>query len=185
MKKRTLALACALVLLLGLALSTGAAAETKMYVYTSNGKSLNLRDYPSTDGNVIASIPYGAEVQVDTGFVGSSFAHVTYKNNTGYCMYRYLTDKKPSPNPTATPAPSTTLYDRFSPCYYIATVRPSSPGGFVHLRWAPSKKQPVQRDYYNGDQFTVISQDGTWCQVYDETNNVCGFMMASFLTARN
>ncbi|HPS82219.1 MAG TPA: hypothetical protein PLP25_10235, partial [Candidatus Limiplasma sp.] len=69
--------------------------------------------------------------------------------------------------------------------YYTATVRPSSPGGFVHLRWAPSKSQPVQSDYYNGSELVVISQNGTWCQVYDELNESSGFMMAEFLSATN
>ncbi len=183
MKKRTFAILCALVLLLGLVPVAGALASTTMYVYTSNGKSLNLRDYPSKDGNIIANIPYGASVKVDTSYVGSSWLHVTYNKHTGYCMSRYLTDKKPSPKPTAAPTPSSTLYDNFAPCYYTATVRPSSPGGYVHLRWAPSKKQPIQRDYYNNDELTVISQNDSWCQVYDETNDVSGFMMSFFLVS--
>jgi len=181
MKKRILALLCSLVFLFAFFSMSGALASTKMYVYTSNGKTLNLRDYPSKDGNIIANIPYGAEVSVDTGFVGSSWSHVTYKNKTGYCMNRYLTSEKPGPKPTTSPTSSTTLYGKFTNCYYTASVRPSSPGGFVHLRWAPSKNQPVQRNYYNGDQFTVIAQNGTWCQVYDEVNNISGFMMSSFL----
>ena len=72
MKKRAMAALFALVLMVGLVLSPGASASTTMYVYTSNGKSLNLRDYPTTDGNVITTIPFGAKVTVDTGFVGSS-----------------------------------------------------------------------------------------------------------------
>ncbi len=181
MKKRAMAALFALVLMVGLVLSPGASASTTMYVYTSNGKSLNLRDYPSTDGNVIATIPFGAKVTVDTGFVGSSWSSVQYKGYSGYCMSRYLTDNKPSPGPTPTAAPSSTMYDHFKDCYYTASVRPSSPGGFVHLRWAPSKQQPIRTDYYNGSELLVIAQDGTWCQVYDTSTNVAGFMMASFL----
>jgi mannosyl-glycoprotein endo-beta-N-acetylglucosaminidase len=184
MKKRILAVACALILLLGLIPLAGAMASTSMYVYTSNGKSLNLRDYPSNDGNVIAQIPFGAQVAIDTSYVGSTWVHVTYRGSTGYCMSRYLTDYKPGPSPTATPAPTTSLYENFSSCYYTATVRPSSPGGFVHLRWAPSKSQPVWQDYYNGDEIIVIAQNGAWCQVYDSVNNMAGFMMASFLVSR-
>ena len=181
MKKRALAAVFALVLMIGLVMLPGASASTTMYVYTSNGKSLNLRDYPSTDGNVIAAIPFGAQVTVDTGFVGSSWSHIQYNGTYGYCMSRYLNDNKPNPNPNPTSAPTTSLYDQFKSCYYTVSVRPSSPGGFVHLRWAPSKQQPVQTDYYNGSELLVISQNGTWCQVYDTSANVSGFMMASYL----
>ena len=92
---------------------------------------------------------------------------------------------KPKPTKTATPTQSSSLYDNFSRCDYSATVRPSSPGGYVHLRWAPSKKQPVQQDYYNGSTLHVIAQNGVWCQVYDEDDQVAGFMMAEFLVAKN
>ena len=187
MNKRALAILFTLVLLGSIALTTAALATT-MYVNTSNGKSLNVRDYPSKDGNVISSLPYGSAVDVDDGFVGSSWAHVYLSGVEGYCMYRYLTTYSPGPKPkptqTVTPV-NKDLYANFTDCYYTASVRPSSPGGYVHLRWAPAKSQPVQRDYYNGDNLTVISQNGTWCQVYDASNNNCGFMMASFLSTVN
>jgi len=186
MKHRSLAIMMALVLVLTLVPIAGALAST-MYVSTSNGKSLNLRDYPSTDGNVISSLPYGSAVTVDDDFVGSSWVHVYLSGVDGYCMTRYLSSSRPGPKPTKTASPtqSGSIYDNLVQCYYTATVRPSSPGGFVHLRWAPSKNQPVQRDYYSGSELVVISQDGTWCQVYDEVNEASGFMMASFLTANN
>lgn len=188
MSKRVMAILFALVLFGSLALAPVALAST-MYVNTSNGKSLNLRDYPSKDGNIISSLPYGSAVEVDDGFVGSSWAHVYLSGVEGYCMYRYLTTYQPGPKPkptqTSKPTPSTDLYSNFTDCNYFASVRPSSPGGFVHLRWAPSKSQPVQRDYYNGDDLLVISQNGEWCQVYDTANNNCGFMMASFLSTVN
>lgn len=189
MKNRALAVLLAVIMVAVLLPVTQAFASSTMYVSTSNGKSLNLRDYPSKDGNVITTIPYAAKVTVDEDFVGSSWVHVYYKNLDGYCMARYLSTTKPGPKPqptkTATPTQSGSLYDNLVQCYYTAIVRPSSPGGFVHLRWAPSKNQPIQRDYYNGSELVVISQDGVWCQVYDEANEVSGFMMAQFLSAIN
>ena len=188
MKKRALAVFFTMVLLCSIALATPALATT-MYVYTSNGKALNVRDYPSKDGKVISSLPYGSAVDVDQGFVGGSWAHVLLSGVEGYCMYRYLVDYKPGPKPkptvTAGPTQSSDLYSSFATCDYTASVRPSSPGGFVHMRWAPSKNQRVQRDYYNGDTLQVIAQNGVWCQIYDEANNRSGFMMASFLQTVN
>jgi uncharacterized protein YraI len=188
MKKRALGIFFSLVLLGSFILAAPALATT-MYVYTSNGKNLNVRDYPSKDGNVISSLPYGSAVDVDDGFVGSSWAHIYLSGVEGYCMYRYLVSYQPGPKPkptnTATPTQSSDLYSGFTECNYNADVQPSSPGGFVHMRWAPSKNQRVHQDYYNGDTLLVIAQNGTWCQVYDEANNRSGFMMASFLRATN
>ena len=189
MRKRALAILLAVLLVVTLAPTVNAFAVSTMYVSTSNGKSLNVRDYPSKDGNVIYTLPYGSEVTIDDGFVGGSWAHVLLSGGDGYCMYRYLTSDYPGPKPTATrtatPTQSGGLYDSFTRCDYNASVRPSSPGGYVHLRWAPSKNQPVQQDYYNGSNLRVIATNGTWCQVYDESENVAGFMMASFLSANN
>ena len=189
MKNRLLIATIALVLVLSLLPAVNAFASSTMYVYTSNGKSLNMRDYPSMDGTVIGTIPFAAKVTVDEDFVGSSWVHVYYKNNDGYCLSRYLVTYNPGPKPQPTKTPSPTqnggLYDNFASCYYTAYVRPSSPGGFVHVRWAPSKNQPVQRDYYNGSELVVIAQDGTWCQVYDEVNEASGFIMAAFLSTNN
>lgn len=189
MKKRAFAWIFALLLVAGMLPTVSAMALTTMYVNTSNGKSLNIRDYPSKDGNIISSIPYGKAVDVDEDFVGSSWVHVYLSGVDAYCMSRYLTTYQPGPKPqptkTATPTQSGGLYDNFVSCYYTAVVRPSSPGGFVHLRWAPSKNQAIQRDYYNGSELVVISQNGTWCQVYDEVNEASGFMMVQFLSSSN
>ncbi len=185
MGKRVMAILFTLVLILGMAVTSSALAAT-MYVYTSNGKSLNVRDYPSKDGNIITTLAYGASVEVDQGFVGGAWARVYTSHGEGYCMYRYLTDSKPGPKPkpTTTPKPTSksNLYTGFYDTYYEASVRPSSPGGFVHMRWAPSKSQPIHRDYYNGETLIVLASNGEWAQVYDAANNKSGFMMTAFLS---
>ncbi|MEA5000024.1 MAG: SH3 domain-containing protein [Candidatus Limiplasma sp.] len=185
MGKRALAIFFTLTLVMGLAFTTGALAST-LYVYTGNGKSLNVRDYPSKDGNIIGSLAYGSSVEVDDGFVGSSWAHVYTAHGDGYCMFRYLVDYKPTPHPKPTttpkPTPKSDLYSGFKRTYYSASVRPSAPGGFVHMRWAPSKAQPIHTDYYNGQNLLVIATNGEWCQVYDTDSNQAGFMMTAFLS---
>lgn len=50
------------------------------------------------------------------------------------------------------------------------------------MRWAPSKSTSVHEVYYAGDMLQVIADNGTWCQVYDTSRNICGFMMKQFLT---
>ena len=79
--------------------------------------------------------------------------------------------------------PSTAIsYKGFTPAYYTATVKPSNPSGYVNMRWAPSKSTSVHEVYYAGDMLQVIADNGTWCQVYDTSRNICGFMMKQFLT---
>ena len=47
-----------------------------MYVYTENGKSLNVRSSHETGDNIIGSLEYGAKVNV-TGFEGG-WARLSY-----------------------------------------------------------------------------------------------------------
>ena len=61
-------------------------------------------------------------------------------------------------------------------------MRPSNPSGYVNMRWAPSKSTSVHEVYYAGETLQVIADNGTWCQVYDTSRNICGFMMKQFLT---
>ena len=68
------------------------------------------------------------------------------------------------------------------PAYYNACVRPSTPTGFVHMRWAPSKDQPIFQDFYAGEALQVLYANNSWCQVYDPHTHTFGYMMKQFLT---
>lgn len=163
-----------------------------MYVYTSNGKSLNLRQQPSTDSPILTNIPYGAAVQVYQPY-NSTWYSIGYNGYTGYVMSKYLVASPPGPKPTVKPtakptptaAPDNTLsnsmFDGFTAVYYQAEVRPNSSSGYVNLRWGPSLYADIHSRYYMNDILTVMSQNNTWCQVLDETNHVMGFMMRKFL----
>ena len=63
----------------------------------------------------------------------------------------------------------------------MMSVKPSTPGGFVNLRWGPSKSVSVMTKLYADTQVTVIAKDNTWAQVYDPETGYVGFMMLSFL----
>ena len=64
---------------------------------------------------------------------------------------------------------------------YTAAVCPSTPTGFVNLRWAPSKNASIEGVRHSGDTLTVLAENTYWAQVYDEETNTCGFMLKSFL----
>jgi SH3-like domain-containing protein len=167
-------------------------AETPVYYYVKTGDygPLNLRESPSTDAAILAKIPYGAQVELLDFFVGSTWANCSYKGHYGYVMTRYLSfDKphpKPAPGPVPTPKPnpqpSGNMFTGFQPAYYSAIVRPSTPTGFVHMRWAPSKDQQIFQDYYAGQPLQVFYANNGWCQVYDPNTHVFGYMMKEFLT---
>ncbi len=157
------------------------------YVDTANKKSLNMRSDCTLGDNIIANIPYRAEVTVYEFLAGDAWARVEYNGLMGFVMSRYLSGTRPASGGGSSggggSSSSTTIsYSGFAPAYYTATVRPSNPSGYVNMRWAPSKSTSVQQIYYAGETLQVIADNGTWCQVYDTSRNICGFMMKQFLT---
>ena len=189
MKKRVL---CVLVLVLMLTslipLMSASALIGPQYVSTSNGKGVHMRTGPSKNNEVIITIPYGAQVD-SYEYYNNSWGYVSYNGYYGYCMSRYFSSTKPSYNPSPSPTKkpsgggsSSLNFKNFVKTNYYVTVRPSTPSGFVNLRWAPSKADAIQGTYYAGYALHVLAQDGTWAQVYDEQTDTCGFMMRSFLS---
>ena len=68
--------------------------------------------------------------------------------------------------------------------HYVAYVNPSTPSGYVNMRWMPSKTAAVEAVYHAGDTLLVLAETRSWCQVYDEEQGVCGFMMRNFLSQK-
>lgn len=105
--KRCFALLLALVLAVSL-LPIGAMAET-WYVYTANGKTLNLRD--EYTNKVIGHIPYGTALTPDMNKSTELAAYVTYKGVSGFAKWEFLQKTPPKPKKSsnkttaATPAP--------------------------------------------------------------------------------
>ncbi|MDD3336034.1 MAG: SH3 domain-containing protein [Eubacteriales bacterium] len=185
MKKRTLALICALILVLTTALPLTALANMQYrYVYTSNGKSLNQRSAPITHANNrVANIPYGAKVAVDSYVNGNTWAYVEYNGKWGYVMSRYLVKNQPAAKAASSTSTSSqkASFNGFVEVTYSATVRSSAPGGFVNLRWAPSKSEAIEAKLADGQKLTIIAQNETWAQVRVESSGAVGFIMRAFL----
>ena len=156
-----------------------------LYVDTANGGNLRMRARPDTGSPEVASLKNGTALKLFS-YANSQWAYVGYKDYYGYCMVRYLSDVAPGKKPavTPTPAPQQNLYANFKPANYWVLVNPSVPTGFVNLRWAPSLDAPVQNIYYANAMLRVIATNGTWCQVIDEQNNLCGFMMSAYMKRR-
>ena len=112
MSKKILTLVTALVLMFGMAVPAVSHAWYYMYVYTENGKSLNVRSEPRTGNNVLWTLPFGEQVAVDYN-LGNGWTALMAAGayETVYVQTRFLVSEKPSrkptPQPTANPSSST------------------------------------------------------------------------------
>lgn len=182
---RCLTLLTALVMLWCVLAPVSALANVQVrYVYTSNGGVLNLRRAPvSHANNKIMSIPYGAEVLVESYVNNNTWAYVSYNGHTGYVMTRYLVKEKPG-NASNGGDDTEVNYSGFQAASYNVLVRASTPGGYVNLRWGPSKSVAVHSKIYDGAVLRVIAQNESWAQVEDPSTGAVGFMMRAFLTVQ-
>ncbi len=207
MSKRflTLVLAAALVLtaMIPMAMAeddTPAKGSGYYYVYTENGKGLNVRKTPG--GEKVGVLKYGARIYVEA-FTDETWALITYRYNqpgygTGdYAAFvnrRYLTKKKPPAKPAGTanktstaPAadPLAEINDEFKSAKdvepYKISVRPTRVSGWVNMRWAPSKSAELLATYKANDQLLVIKELKNWLQVEDPDTGDVGFVSKSFV----
>ncbi len=77
--------------------ANGGTPSGSAFVHTSNGKSLNLRAQARNGNNIIATIPFGGEVQVLDR--GSSWCRVSYLGRAGYVMTSFLRFAQDTPAP--------------------------------------------------------------------------------------
>ena len=183
--KKAIALALCAILLCCAVIVPAMASGTTMYVYTGNGKGLNLRDAPN--GNKLALIPFGAAV-INDEMVGvePGWTHVTYNGMGGFVMSQYLsTQKLPKPVITMSDNPMdsndlTSMFQGFTfVTPYTATLYPSSANAV--LRWAPTKSAGIRERYVRGQQVTVIAESKYWVQARDEETGKVGFIWRNFV----
>ncbi len=113
MKKQILSLAL-IAVMMAVFLPTQAVADSyygTQYVYTDNGKTLNVRSTPSMGDNVIGSLKYGADVMVvemySNGWAKILWGQSDYGEfGTAYVQRRFLVNHKPSSKPSQSAAPA-------------------------------------------------------------------------------
>lgn len=175
---------------------------TDMYVYTKNGKPLNVRSSMSTedDSNIIGSLKYGTKV-VTYGHQ-DGWAIIDYGNTTGYIMYRFLVKEKPDPytGSNSSSSASTQKKTSFSTkdastvaqlntlvasakivTPYTVTVRPARASGWVYMRWFPSKSAETLASFRANYELTVIAELKDWYQVSDPDSGKVGFVYKSYV----
>ena len=205
MTKKLLSLALAAILLAALISAAFAYSERTMYVYTENGKTLNVRRTPEVADNIVAQAKYGEPVTV-TATSANGWSTVWWQDNNGefhnyYVQSRFLVNYKPGPkptsgpNPTAAPSASTdaakvlsdmnkefTTAKKVSP--YTVVARPSRASGWVNLRWAPTTEAERIATCPQGKERTVLVEMKNWYQVQDPETGMIGFISRQYVTKK-
>lgn len=177
------------------------------YVYTENGKGLNVRDEPSFRGKVVGSLKCGSKIHVDA-FTDENWALILYKyDKPGYgtgeyaawVNRRYLTKKKPaakssknsvSAETAGTDADASDALSEMNSEFrgakevekpYAVTLRPTRVTGWVNVRWAPSLSAEILATYKANDQLLVIRELPNWLQVEDPDTGSVGFVRRNFI----
>ena len=191
------------------ALSLTDAYYGTQYVYTDNGKSLNVRSAPSTGDNVIGSLQYGAEVTVIEMYA-NGWAQILWeqKDNgefgAAYVQRRFLVNHQPTSQPVqpaAAPASGTaseaadyakafsSMNAEFKSARkvavpYTVAARPSRASGWVNLRWAPSTEAERIATCRQGKELTVLAELKNWYQVQDPETGMIGFISRQYTTRK-
>ena len=183
------------------------------WVYTDNGKSLNVRSAPNTGDNIIGSLAYAAEVTV-VKMYDNGWAQILWEQNqygefgVAYVQRRFLVNHKPTSKPTpvqpsATTAPasggsadSTNYTKVFSDMNsefrsakkvdapYTVVARPSRASGWVNLRWAPSTEAERIATCSQGKELTVLAELKNWYQVQDPVTGMISFISRQYVTKK-
>ena len=207
MKKRLIALLMVLVLAAGLIPAAIAEDDTPMasegyyYVYTENGKGLNVRSTPG--GQTVGSLKYGTRVYCYYRDGGNGWALIDYYYNNpgyGYGTYaayissRYLRKNKPPARNSGSSSSSSSSASadvaaeidaefksakKVTP--FVVTVRPTRASGWVNLRWAPSKSAQLMATYKQNEKLLVIKETNNWYQVEDQDTGDVGFINKQFV----
>ena len=204
MKKRIVSLLLVMAMALGLMIPAAMAedensgGEGYYYVYTENGKGLNVRETPG--GKIVGSLKYGTKIHVEA-FTDDTWALIVYHYDNGYGMgdyaafvnRRFLQKSKPASKPSDTSksvgSASDTLEDinkefasakRVTP--YKVTVRPTRVSGWVNMRWAPSQSAELMATYKANDTLLVIQELENWLQVEDQDTGDVGFVNKAFVS---
>lgn len=202
--KKCFALLAALMLLTLAAAPAACADSDTWYVYTENGKSLNVRTSPVvSEGTLIGSLKYGSKVQVL--FFEGQWACIYYHWEQGgligdecWVQKKFLVRNKPASRSSsdssgtskaaATSGQLGVLNREFKTLQQVdpfeISARPVRASGFVNLRWAPHDEAEIAGIAYSGHLLNVLAATANWYQVEDpDTGKVC-FIMKKFTLAQ-
>ena len=163
-----------------IAVCVSASASTTYYV---TGNNVRVRSGPGTDYDIVSHLSRGAKIDVLSTRHGWARMTLWSGSDEAWISTKFISRTKPTSERRTTPSSSSTSgtpnYNNFVAANYYVIVNPVN--NYVNMRWEASKSSPVKRVYYYGAQLKVIAENGTWCQVLDETTNDVGFILKSLL----
>lgn len=191
MLKRILTMLVAAMLAVTLFPTLASATET-MYVYTQNGKNLNMRYEPNTDGEIFTTVPFGRSLTV-LYHLGNGWSAVSWDDNIYYVQTRFLVYTKPTKKPESEQKKagdaSTTVAElnkifktyKLTETPFSITVRPTRASGWVNMRFAPTKEAELMGTFRDGDQLLVIAELQDWYQVENPDTGAVGYISSKFV----
>ena len=191
--KKLISILAAVALLLTLTVSFASAEEGSlglgtMFVYTENGKTLNVRSTPETGDNVIGQLKYGAQVNV-IGFEGG-WARITYLGGPAWVQNRFLQWYAPGPKPTPQPDPkpdpdteqmNAELNSEVSIPQTMMQAQAKRSTGWVNMRVNPSKESTRVQTCPDGAQLFAFAETTNWYHVTDPATGNSGYIRKDFL----
>ena len=202
MTKRLLSLAL-IALMLAMFIPSTAFAQYYQYVYTDDGKTLNVRSYPGQGDNIIGHLKYGTKIEVIQTMPNgwSTIPWATSPSTVAYVQSRFLVSYQPAPKKSSSSSSSssksssnsakTVLADMnkefasaktVSP--YTVVARPSRASGWVNLLWAPTTESERISTCAQGKELIVISELKNWYQVEDPDTGKVGFISRAYTTVK-
>ena len=158
-----------------------AGAEWIMYVYTDDGKTLNVRSDPSVGNNLLGRLDYGSAVSVRMTSA-NGWACIDYNapanGNVAYVQTRFLVSSKPGKYEI------TERDDNFRAVtpYMVTTVALNNKSDrSVGLRVKPNKTASAIRRLSAGEQLQVVAVAKTWSKVYDPFTGRYGYVANDYI----
>lgn len=184
--KKILSIVLVLMVAIGLMVPAIASAQSvaghkEMWVLTADGKTLNVREKPSTSAKILYRVECGSKLNIveDTD---SEWARV-YANgkDKGYVMKKFLVANKPGKYEM------TERDDDFkavTPYKVTALPRAKNTTESVGLRVKPNKTSSMIRRLTAGDTLTVIAVGKTWSQVKDAETGKTGYVANDYIAKK-
>ena len=192
MLKKILALTLAVVIALACTAVFAEEVEedTTYWVFTDNGKELNVRNAPG--GDIIGKLKYGEKVTV-VSFINGEWAAINYKDSElGYVSTRFLIKADPEEvkrlieeeQSEITGDPMTDINTEFASAVdvddYKITARPARVTSLVYMRWIPSETGRIIIGYKANEQLIVLKELDHYLQVQDPDTGDVGYIHKKF-----
>ena len=187
--KKILSVVMILMLALGLMVPVfGSAASAKnvegheyMWVNTENGKTLNVRETPSTRARVLYKVECGTRLNVVEDYNGEWACVYQTGKRVGYVMTKFLVYTQPGKYEI------TEREDNFrtvTPYKVTAVARGRNTNEIVCFRVIPNKTSRMIRRLTACDELEVIAVGEVWSRVMDPQTEKTGYRSQSCMCRR-